>query len=87
MKAGKNNSWKEKIDPAFDKPIKTYLEYLHEIEDLPDDGQVTFQDEFIELISKNHNLSADYKNEFKSVMLQFNKNVGLVTEHQSEFFF
>ncbi len=78
------NSWKKKIDPAFDKPIKTYLKYLREIEHLPNDGQVTFQDEFIELISKNPNLLADYNNEFKIEMLQFNKNIGLVTEHESE---
>ena len=63
------NSWKKKIDPAFDKPIKTYLKYLHVVEHLPNDGQVTFQDEFIELISKNPNLSADYENEFEIEML------------------
>ena len=63
------NSWKKKIDPAFDKPVKTYLKLLHEIERLPNDGQVTFQDEFIELISKNPNLSIDYKTEFKNEML------------------
>jgi len=76
----------KKIDPAFDKPIKTYLKYLREIEHLPNDGQVTFQDEFIELISKNTNLLADYKNELKNEMLQFNKNIGLVTEHEREVF-
>ncbi len=82
MRHFNKDSWKKKIDPAFDKPIKTYLKYLHEIEDLPNDGQVTFQDEFIELISKNTNLLADYKNELKNEMLQFNKNIGLVTEHE-----
>lgn len=80
------NSWKKKIDPAFDKPIKTYLRYLRKIEHLPNDGQVTFQDEFIELISKNPNLLADYTNEFKLEILQFNKNIGLVTEQESEVF-
>ena len=28
MKADKNNSWKEKIDPAFDDLIKAYLDYV-----------------------------------------------------------
>ena len=28
MKVGKNNSWKEKIDPAFDDLIKVYLDYI-----------------------------------------------------------
>jgi len=80
------NSWKKKIDPAFDKPIKSYLKYLNEIENLPNDGQLTFQDEFIKLINENTNVSADYKKEFKNEMLQFNKNIGLVTEHESEVF-
>ena len=63
------NSWKKKIDPAFDKPVKTYLKYLHEIEDLPNDGQVTFNDESIELLRKSTNLSADYENKFETEML------------------
>jgi hypothetical protein len=29
---------------------------------------------------------ADYKNELKNEMLQFNKNIGLVTEHEREVF-
>jgi hypothetical protein len=32
------NYWKKKTDPAFDKPVKTYLKYLCEIEQLPNDG-------------------------------------------------
>ena len=28
MKVDKNNSWKEKIDPAFDDLIKVYLDYI-----------------------------------------------------------
>jgi hypothetical protein len=31
-------------------------------------------------------MSTDYKNEFKIEMLQFNKNVGLITEHESKVF-
>jgi len=31
-------------------------------------------------------LLADYKNELKNEMLQFNKNIGLVTEHEREVF-
>jgi hypothetical protein len=29
MKVDKNNSWKEKIDPAFDDLIKVYLDYIN----------------------------------------------------------
>lgn len=78
------NSWKKKIDPAFDKPVKTYIKFLREIECLPNEGEVTFKDESIESNIKNSNLLADYENEFETEMLQFNKNVGLVTEHESE---
>ena len=28
MKVDKNNSWKEKIDPAFDDLIKVHLDYI-----------------------------------------------------------
>ncbi len=28
MKVGKNNSWEEKTDPAFDELIKVYLDYI-----------------------------------------------------------
>ena len=28
MKVDKNNSWKEKIDPAFDDPIKVHLDHI-----------------------------------------------------------
>ncbi len=28
MKADKNNSWKEKIEPAFDDLIKVHLDYI-----------------------------------------------------------
>ncbi len=63
------NSWKEKIDPAFDKPVKTYIKYLREIERLPNEGEVTFKDESIELNIKNNNLLADYENEFEIEML------------------
>lgn len=72
------NSWKKKIDPAFDKPVKTYLKVLRKIERLPNDGQEIFNDEFSELIRKNIHLPVDYKTEFKSEILQFNKNAGLV---------
>ncbi len=59
------NSWKKKIDPAFDKSVKTYLKFLREIENIPEDKQVSFENVFSELISTNPNLTADYKNEAK----------------------
>lgn len=75
MKYHDKNGWKNKIDPAFDKPIKTYINYLRQIENLPNDGQICFQDDFAELINKNPDFSASYKHEFKKEMLRFTKNI------------
>ena len=82
------NSWKKKIDPAFDKPIKTYIKYLCKIEEeLPNKGQVKFKDESIELIRKNDNLHPDYGNDSGSEMLQFTEKVGVVTEQELKVIF
>lgn len=86
MRPYNKNNWKKKIDPAFYKPVKTYLAYLCDVDHLPNEGQITFNDESIELTRKNNNLLADYENEFKIEMLQFDKNVGLITEHESKVF-
>lgn len=80
------NSWKEKIDPAFDKPVKMYIKYLSEIENHPDDGSLTFQDDFIELIKKTPDFKASYNPEFKKETLRFVKNIGLVDAHESTLF-
>jgi hypothetical protein len=81
------NSWKEIIDPAFDKTVKTYIKYLCKIEqELPNKGQVKFKDESIELIRKNNNLSPDYGNESGAEMLQFTENIGLITEQEYKVF-
>jgi hypothetical protein len=76
------NSWKEKIDPAFDKPVKTYLKFLYQMERLPNEGEVTFNDESIELVRKNNNLKADYGTESGMEMFQFAENVGLLSEQE-----
>jgi len=67
------DSWREKIDPAFDKPVKTFIKFLREFERLPNEGQVTFNDESIELVRKNNNLKADYGTESGMEMFQFQK--------------
>ncbi len=84
MRPYDKNDWKKKIDPAFDKPVKTYINFLREIESLPNDGDVTFKDASVELNIKNNNLLADYENEFKTEMLQFTKDIGLATEQEGD---
>lgn len=64
------------IRTAKDKPVKTFIKYLREVENLPDDGQVAFEEEFIELISKTPNLLADNKKELKSEMFWFIGSLG-----------
>ncbi len=87
MRFYNENSWKNKIDPAFDKPVKTYLKFLCEVDHLPNDGQVTFKDESIELIRNNNNLSADYESESEAEMLQFTQKIGIVTEQEGKVLF
>ena len=31
MRPYDKNNWKKKIDPAFDKPVKTYIKFVREI--------------------------------------------------------
>lgn len=76
------NSWKEKIDPNFDKPIKFYLKFLRTIQNLPNDGQISFKDEFKESINKNSHFQSFYKHEFKKEMLGFHKGIGLINEEE-----
>ena len=76
------DSWKKKIDPAFDKPVRTYLKFLYQVQKLPNEGEITFNDESIELVRKNNNLKADYGTESGMEMFQFVKNVELLTEQE-----
>ena len=75
MQTSNNDSWKKKIYPAFDKPMKRYIEYLSQIENLPDDGQITFQDDFVELIKNPPDFPASYNHEFKKEKLCFMKTL------------
>lgn len=80
------DSWKKKIDPAFDKPVKAYMKFIREIERLPNEGEVTFKDESIELVRKNNNLKADYGTELDMEMFQFVEKIGLITEQEFKIF-
>ncbi|MCF6149450.1 MAG: hypothetical protein E3K37_12425 [Candidatus Kuenenia sp.] len=82
-----NNSWKEKIDPAFDKPVKTYINFLRLIGNLPNDGQLSFDDDFKKLINKNINILECYDNKIKKEMAQFIENIGLTGKHEGMLLF
>ncbi len=85
MKSYDKNSWKEKIDPHFDKPVKIYIEYLSQIENLPNDGQIRVKDDYAGLI-KNTNFTASYNHEFKKEIFRFNKEIGLWNERECKLF-
>lgn len=80
------NSWKKKIDPAFDKPIKTYIKHLDNIQELPNGWQATFQDEFLELTEEVPDLLADYDNESGTDMHQFVEKIGLIAVQEDKIF-
>ena len=82
MRHSDKDSWKKKIDPAFDEPVKAYIKFLDQVEELPNEGEVTFNDESIELVRNNNNLKADYGTESGMEMVQFVEKVELLTEQE-----
>ena len=82
MRHSDKDSWKKKIDPAFDEPVKAYIKFLDQVENLPNEGEVTFNDESIELVREKNNLKADYSTESGMEMVQFVENVELLTEQE-----
>ena len=50
MQKYNKNSWKQKIDPAIDKPVKFYIDFLTQLEKNPNEGRLHFPNDFIEPI-------------------------------------
>ena len=50
MQKFNKNFWKQKIDPAIDKPIKFYVRSLTQLGKTPDEGRLHFPNDFIESI-------------------------------------
>ena len=46
-------NWKQKIDPAFDKFVRVYVDSLEQFERNPMEGKFSFPPDFIEAIFKN----------------------------------
>lgn len=62
------NSWKEKIDPAFDTAIKNYLIVIKQIENIPNDGQIKFDGELKDFINKNLDYLTQGKIDFNEIV-------------------
>jgi hypothetical protein len=50
MQKYNKNSWKQKIDPAIDKPVKLYIDFLTQLGKSPNEGRLHFPNDFIEPI-------------------------------------
>ena len=48
------NSWKQKIDPAADKPVKFYIDGLTRLEKTLNEGRLHFSNDFIEPLNKKN---------------------------------
>jgi hypothetical protein len=48
-------TWKEKIDPAFDKLVKVYVAFLDQLERSPNEGQLALPDDLAKTVSKRLN--------------------------------
>lgn len=52
MRTYAKDSWKKKIDPAFDKLVKVYVVFLGDLERSPKEGQLALPDDLAQLVSK-----------------------------------
>lgn len=43
-------SWKQKIDPSFDKLVRIYIDFFEQLERNPQEGRLNFPPDFIEPI-------------------------------------
>lgn len=54
MQRHNKDSWKEKLDPAFDTFLKGYVAFLSKLESYPNEGQLAIPADLAESIIKNH---------------------------------
>lgn len=76
------NAWKQKIDPAFDKVVKTYVGFLTEFEKNPREGQLNFPPELIEPITEKADWQDVHKLDMESLdgMLALLETVGFASK-------
>ncbi len=74
--------WKQKIDPVFDKLVKSYVDFLSPFEKSPREGRLNFPDDFIEPIIKTSDLHDAHETDKESldVMFNFLEKVGMASK-------
>ena len=81
-------AWKQKIDPAFDKLIKTYVDFLTPFEKSSREGRLNFPDDFIKPILEKSGLQNAYNQDLDSltVMLAFLEKFGILSKKDIKIF-
>ncbi len=77
-------TWKQKIDPAFDRLVKTYVDFLSPFEKSPREGRLNFPDEFIEPIIEKSDWQNTHKADIESLddMFVFLEKVGMASKKE-----
>jgi hypothetical protein len=88
METFKTNTWKSKIDPAFDKIIKTYVDFLTPFGKSPREGRLNFPADFIEPVLEKSGLQNAYNQDLESleVMLVFLEKIGILSKKDINIF-
>jgi hypothetical protein len=83
MKTYSKDSWKQKIDPAFDKLVKTYIAFLTPFEKSPREGRLNFPAEYIEPIIETSDMQDAYKTDMESLdgMFALLEKVGMASKN------
>lgn len=82
MDLSKTDSWKSKIDPAFNSMIKTYVkELLEPFGKLPKGGRLTLNDELSELVLNSSGWHSSYiEDKPKDEVIGFLRTIGMVDD-------
>lgn len=89
MKTHNDESWKTIIDPAFDKLVKTYIDFLTSFEKSPREGRLNFPDEFIKPILEKSDIKDTSKTDMESldVVFAFLEKVGIASKKDLKIFY
>ncbi len=82
-------AWKQKIDPAFDKLVKTYVDFLTPFEKSSREGRLNFPNDFIEPILEKSGLQNAYNQDLESlkVMFGFLERFGIMSKKDIKIFY
>lgn len=78
MRTYVKDSWKKKIDPFFDRPVKSYVVSLNEFERSGNEGRLNFPDDFVDTLIDNPDWQSLTDSSFNMDMLHFVKKAGLI---------